>query len=295
MSMMLREQTAGELQQTGPVLAVGADPKPDVRETTYGMVRESLRIQAAARPRTRLGRLVGRSPLHPDAREWYDAALGELAVREELQKLGPEWTVLSAVPIGAHAADIDHIVLGPGGIFTLTVKNSGDAAVWVGGRTAVVDDQPVDFVRRAQSEGASAARSLSNAAGGPVQITPLLVLNRPARLTLRDPAVPVVPVRGLAVWLQRQRRTHRPEAVAYYAMVAAEPDTWNLAPGAAEDTLRDLQRFDRLRRDVEAASLRRRALRIASGIALLATISEGLSAAVSQPSVRRPAAALTTR
>jgi hypothetical protein len=163
----------------------------------------------------------------------------------------------------------------------------------VGGRTAVVDDQPVDYVRRAQSEGASAARSLSNAAGGPVQITPLLVVNRPARLTLRDPAVPVVSVRGLAAWLQRQRRVHSREAVAYYAMVAGERETWNLGPDAADETLRDLQRFERLRREVEAAAVRRRALRVASGSALLATLLEGVSTAVSQTGVRRPAAALT--
>jgi hypothetical protein len=153
----------------------------------------------------------------------------------------------------------------------------------------------VDFVRRAQSEGASAARSLSNAAGGPEQITPLLVLNRPAKLTLLDPAVAVVTARGLAAWLQRQRRVHTPEAVAYYAMVAGEPATWNLEPGAAEETLRDLQRFERLRREVEGAALRRRALRVASGAALVATLLEGASAAASQTRVRRPAAALTTR
>jgi len=293
MSMTLREQTTGERTETGPVPAVQA--RAGMAGTTYGMVQECLRAQAAARPRTVLGRILGSSPLHAEARAWYDGALGELAVREELDKLGSEWTVLSGVPIGAHATDIDHIVLGPGGIFSLSVKNVGDAALWVGGRKAVVDDQPVDFVRRAQSEGASAARSLSNAAGGPVQITPLIVVNRPARLTLRDPAVDVVTVRGLSSWLQRRRRTHSPESVAYYAMVAGEPDTWNLAPDAAEQTLRDLRRFERLRREVEAAAVRRRALRIASGAALLATLLDGVSAAVSQPSVRRPAAALTTR
>ena len=295
MSMaMLREQATGERAETGPVAAQAA-PQTEVSGTTNGMMRECLRAQAAAAPRTALGRLLGCSPLHPDARDWYEGALGELAVREELEKLGAEWTVISAVPIGAHAADIHHIVLGPGGIFTISVKNVADAAVWVGGRKAVVDDQPVDFVRRAQSEGASAARGLSNASGGPVLITPLLVLNRPARLTLRDPAVPVVSVKGLAAWLQRQRRVHSREALAYYAMVAGEPDTWHLGPHTAAESLRDLQRFERLRRDVESAAVRRRALRVASGAALLATLLEGVSAAASQTSVRRPAAALTTR
>jgi hypothetical protein len=293
MSMTLREQATGERTETGPVPA--AVDAAAGSGTTYGMVRECLRVQAAARPRTALGRLLGASPLHPDARDWYDGALGEMAVRTEMDRLDDRWTVLSGVPIGAHSADIDHIVLGPGGIFTISVKNVADSAVWVGGRKAVVDEHPVDFVRRAQSEGASAARSLSNAAGGPVQITPLLVVNRPARLTLRDPAVAVVPVKGLAAWLQRQRRVHSPEAVAYYAMVAAEPETWNLEAGAAEETLRDLQRFERLRREVESAAVRRRAVRIASGAALLATLLDGLSAAVSRTGVRRPAAALFSR
>jgi Nuclease-related domain len=295
MTMTLREQIIEKLRDTGPVPAQPQAPDEDVSGTTYGMVRECLRLQATARPRSVLARLLGSSPLQPEARAWYEGALGELAVQKELEKLGAEWTLLSAVPIGAHAGDIHHIVLGPGGIFTISVKNVADAAVWAGGRKTVVDDRPADFIRRAQSEGASAARSLSNAAGGPVQITPLLVLNRPAKLTLREPAVAVVTVKGLAAWLQRQRRVHSPEAVAYYAMVAGEPETWNLEAGAAQETLRDLQRFERLRREVEAAAVRRRALRIASGTALLATLLEGVTAAVSQARVRRPAAALTTR
>lgn len=292
---MLREQTLGEHHEAGRISAPPhvAAPSPGVRRPTYAMLRESLRVQSEARPRTALARLLGRDPLHADARQAYVGALGELAVLEELEQLGEEWTVLSGVPIGAHDTDIDHIVLGPGGIFSISVKNARDAAVWVGGRTAVVGDTPVDFVRRAQSEGASAARRLSNAAGGPVQITPLLVLSAPGRLTLRDPAVAVVGAEDLASWLRRQRRVHSPETVAYYSMVAAEPDTWHLEPSAAAATLLDLQRFGRLRREVDAAASRRSALRIVSGAALLATLLGGLSSAVSQTSERRPAAALT--
>ncbi|MFC0682195.1 nuclease-related domain-containing protein [Lysobacter korlensis] len=303
MSTTVREHTTPEQQSTEPVAtpARGTATRADAtalhagRGTTYGMVRECLRVQAFARPRTRFSRFLGMSPLHPEARNAYEAALDELAVREELQKLGSEWTVLSGVPIGAHDDDVDHIVLGPGGIFSISVKHAADATVWVGGRSAVVGDQPVDFVRRAQSEGASAARSLSNAAGGPVQITPLLVVSRPASLTLRDPGVAVVAAKGLATWLRRQRRVHSPEAVAYYAMVAAEPDTWNLEPALVEDTLRDLQRFDHLRHDVEAAAVRRRALRVASGAGLLAALAGGRTAASSHLRALRPAGARAPR
>src|SRR3712207_3029775 len=74
MSMtMLREQITGERAETAPVPAQ-AVPQAEVAGATYGMMRECLRAQSAAAPRTTLGRLLGSSPLHPDARDWYDGA-----------------------------------------------------------------------------------------------------------------------------------------------------------------------------------------------------------------------------
>ncbi|MBG6212216.1 hypothetical protein RCH23_000129 [Cryobacterium sp. CAN_C3] len=40
-----------------------------------------------------------------------------------LSKLGPEWTVLHAVPVGSGSSDIDHVVIGPAGVFTINTKN----------------------------------------------------------------------------------------------------------------------------------------------------------------------------
>lgn len=293
MSTMTRERTKAARRRTAPIPVSTATealtPPLPARGTTYAAVQQCLAVQRAAPPRTPLARLLGRNPLHADAIDSYRGALGELAVRQELERLGSQWTVLSGVPIGAHDADIDYVVLGPGGIFTLTVKDVTDAAVWIGGRTAIVDDQPTDFVRRAQSEGASAARSLSRAAGGPVQITPLLVVSKPSRLTLRDPAVEVVTAKDLIAWFRSRRRVNSPEAVAYYAMVAAEPDTWQLAQSTVEVTLRHLQRFERLRREVDTAARRRRALRIACGVALLGTLLKGPRRARSRAALFVPA------
>jgi hypothetical protein len=65
--------------------------------------------------RSFLGRVFGADPLSPDNYSWYKGALGEIVGRV-LQRLGPEWTVLHAVPVGTATSDIDHVLIGPAGV-----------------------------------------------------------------------------------------------------------------------------------------------------------------------------------
>ena len=51
-----------------------------------------------------------------------------------LAQLGPEWTVLHSVPVGRGKSDIDHIAIGPPGVFTINTKFSPGKDVWVAGR-----------------------------------------------------------------------------------------------------------------------------------------------------------------
>lgn len=67
--------------------------------------------------RSRLARIFGVRPLGSESARWYWGALGELAVGRSLTQLGPEWTVLHAVPVGRDKSDIDHVVIEPGGVF----------------------------------------------------------------------------------------------------------------------------------------------------------------------------------
>jgi hypothetical protein len=65
---------------------------------------------------TLLSRLVG---VHCDERAWRLGAKGEEIVAKELATLGPKWHVLHSIPLGDGGADVDHLVIGPAGVFSL--------------------------------------------------------------------------------------------------------------------------------------------------------------------------------
>lgn len=52
--------------------------------------------------RSLLRRVFGADPLSPDNYSSYKGAPGEIAVGQVLERLGPESTVLHAVPVGGH-------------------------------------------------------------------------------------------------------------------------------------------------------------------------------------------------
>jgi len=80
------------------------------------------------------------SPLDEERAAWYRGALGEAAVGRLLEKLPEGWTVLHAVPVGKGDSDIDHVVIGPGGVFTINIKNH--AGHKVGGRAHLLGERP---------------------------------------------------------------------------------------------------------------------------------------------------------
>ena len=116
------------------------DIAPGMRGQTAGqsVIEELLRQQLGTRERNWFGRLIGDSPLGADSLPWYRGALGEIAVGRILATLPADWTVFHALPIGKKGADIDHVVIGPGGIFTINTKNHSGKAVWVAGHTLMV-------------------------------------------------------------------------------------------------------------------------------------------------------------
>ncbi|MGX9900726.1 nuclease-related domain-containing protein [Arthrobacter sp. SA17] len=85
------------------------------RMAGHSVIEKLLAERVGQRPPSFLGSIFGADPLSPDDHPWYKGALGEIAVGRLLERLGPEWTVLHAVPVGSGASDIDHVLIGPGG------------------------------------------------------------------------------------------------------------------------------------------------------------------------------------
>jgi hypothetical protein len=121
----------------------------------------------------------------PEALSWYTGALGEIAVAGLLAWLGPGWTVLHSVPVGRSGTDIDHVVIGQPGVFTLNTKSHVGQPVWVGGHGLLVSGRRTNYIGKAAAEAARAERLLSEASGLTVPVTPVIVFVSPGERTVK--------------------------------------------------------------------------------------------------------------
>jgi len=159
--------------------------------------------RAAAPVRTVLARLMG---VHTDERAWRLGAAGERRVGRQLERLmksDPRWRCLHAIPVGRRGADIDHLVIGPGGVFTLNAKHHPGARLWVGGDTFMVNGVRQPYVRNSTHEASLAGRLLSAAVGHPVTVTGVVVPVGAQDIRIKQPPTDVVilPRRQLRRWL----------------------------------------------------------------------------------------------
>ena len=163
---------SAELASTDPVRAGWRD----ISGTVAGAAaRERAMTERAAQGRVRhvLARMVD---AHTDERAWRIGADGEQAVADQLAKLGPTWRVLHAVRVGEKGSDIDHVVIGPGGVFSVNAKHHPDKSIWVGGDTFLVNGRQVPYVRNSRHEARRAAGRLTEQAGFPVEATGVIAV-----------------------------------------------------------------------------------------------------------------------
>lgn len=191
---------------------------------------EAEALRAAAPVRTLLARLLG---VHTEERAWRIGAEGEERVGRELARLGPAWTTLHAIPVGDRGADIDHLVVGPGGVFTVNTKHHPDARVWVGERAMRVNGRPVAYLPKAAYEAERAGALLTVASGIPVAARSLVVLTGVESLKVAEGPTSAVTVRGrqgLARWFTRQPEALDVIAVRRVIDVARRPEVWVRRP-----------------------------------------------------------------
>jgi hypothetical protein len=235
---------------TGPLRA---------RVAGQAVMAETLRLQAGTPRRRPLARLFGANPLNPEARSWYTGAVGEMRVAKALAKLGPEWHVLHSLPVGSRGADIDHLVVGPGGVITLNTKNHAGKDVWVAGSVLLVNGQHERYLRNSAHEAKRVAAALTAAVGREVPVSAAVVLVAPRRLTIRrfPEGAAVVTDSQLRRWLTRQAQILTADDAARLAAAAAEPATWGHRQAPADDPSATRMSFGALHSEVMGAQLRR--------------------------------------
>ncbi len=191
---------------------------------------QAAREQAVARRRAAPFKTFAARVLrvHTDERAWRVGADGEEKIAARLARLPGTWRVLHAVPVGTRGSDIDHLVVGPGGVFTVNTKHHPGAAVWVGGATFLVNGQRQPYVRNSRHEAQRAARLLSAAVAAPVAVSAMIAVVGADPFTVKSQpeGVHVVGRRQLPNWLSGLRVTLSEEQVAAVFQAARRSDTW---------------------------------------------------------------------
>jgi len=235
--------------------AASATPARDDRVAGQSVIAELLRVQNNRPQQAPLARLWGANPLTREGQSWYRAALGEISVGDALGTLGPEWIVLHAVPVGEGTADIDHVVIGPGGVFIVNTTSHPGLPVWASQRTFMVADIRYPFIRNMEYEMGRAERLLSTAAGVPVEVSGILAVVEPKSLTVREPHrdVAVLHASTLVRWLVGRKRVLSAAQVAAIGDAAKGESTWHTSDLPVDDPRKLRERFELLRRQVTRA------------------------------------------
>ncbi|MER6781057.1 MULTISPECIES: nuclease-related domain-containing protein [unclassified Streptomyces] len=107
---------------------------------------------------------------------WYTGLAGERRVGRELKRLSPlGWRILHGVE-KSNGGDIDHLAIGPGGVFSINTKTHRGASVWVGDAMAKVNGGPPQpYAAASRAEADYVRRVLGRYCDFDVPVEPVLV------------------------------------------------------------------------------------------------------------------------
>jgi len=181
-------------------------------------------IQQAHPFRVFILRLFGE---HSQERAWRRGAEGEEEVGWQLRKLGEGWKVIHGVPVGTGDTDIDHVVIGPPGVFTLNTKNHLGGRVTVTSRAIYVNGTYQPYLAKSRAEGERATKLLTTSCGYEVIAQPLIVIMADElKVKGLTEGVNVIGRKRISRWLLNQRQTLAPEEVDEIYAAARRRSTW---------------------------------------------------------------------
>lgn len=209
-----------------------AAPAPSLAARPAGasVTAQCLIEQLKLGERKRIADVLGLSPLADDAVPWFKGALGELAVGAELARLDAAkgWVVLHAVPVGTGDSDIDHVVIGLSGVFTINTKHHAGQRVSTGRSQIFVGGQAKPYLNNSVFEAERAAKLLTAAVGFPVPVRPVLAFVDAKELAGKRElsGVHITGAKGLVRWLTKQPPIWGADAAAAVARAASCLETW---------------------------------------------------------------------
>jgi hypothetical protein len=118
---------------------------------------------------------------------------GEQIVGTALTSLqAADWKVLHGTPLPS-GSDIDHLVIGPPGVFTVNSKHHAGAAVWVGDNIVKVNRNGYPYLANSEFEAARTAKLLTEWCGFAIPVHPVIAMVGVRKITRAGaPAVAVI-------------------------------------------------------------------------------------------------------
>jgi hypothetical protein len=227
------------------------------RCAAQSVIEELLREHALTPPRSPLARFFGLNPLGAASVSWYSGARGEITVAALLAELPPGWTVFHALPIGNRGSDIDHIVVGPGGVVTINTKHHRGQYIWVGGTTFLVSGHRKAYLHSAVSEAERVTALIRSRMPLLEPVRPAIAVVNAKQITIRQKPerVEVADARRLRRWLVALPEVLSPDDAREVVALLDDPAIWGIADPLPPDEL--MRQFSVLDAEVRAARVRR--------------------------------------
>lgn len=144
---------------------------------------QGVRAEAEARlaemkSRSKVGAFLARAlDVKTEERAFRVGADGEEAVGARLDRLVKHgWHVLHSIPVGSRGSDIDHLLIGKGGVYPVNTKRHPGGKVWVGERAILVNGQKTDYLRNSRFEAERVRKALLARLGTEVPVRAVLVV-----------------------------------------------------------------------------------------------------------------------
>ncbi|MEO8293707.1 MAG: NERD domain-containing protein [Actinomycetota bacterium] len=163
---------------------------------------------------------------HTDERAWRKGANGERGAAFFFDRMPEGWYIFHDIPVGDRGANIDHVIAGPAGVFTVNTKNLS-GKVWVGPRTLLHNGHATSYLPKAAHEAERASRLLTARLGRPVPVKGVLAIFADDWTIKQKPEdVHVGSPTGVRKWLLGQPATLTSREVLEIAGAVSKPDTW---------------------------------------------------------------------
>lgn len=219
-----------------PSLPPRPNPQEDLAQRRAGAAaRERAEVERARQgERSAVARFFDRlTDARTPERSWRVGALGEEKIGGYLEQLRPHgWHVLHSIPIGDRGSDIDHLLIGPGGVWTINTKFHPGKRVWVSRHQVRINNHPVPYIRNSKYEAARARAALHSALGWEVHVRAALVFMTGTwipnvRVVSEPDNVDIMNRANVRRRFKRMSPYLTPEEVLAIYDVARRPSTWS--------------------------------------------------------------------